>query len=80
MRIDLFEAQTRLPGLAQAALAGDDVIIADQDYPTVRLVPVPGIGGCRQPGTWSPLPLPEEDWDSPEFNREIAASLLGEKA
>ena len=35
-------------------------------------------GGQRQPGAWSHLPLPADDWDSPEFNRAIARSLLGE--
>ena len=36
--------------------------------------------GQRRPGAWSHLPPPAEDWDSPEFNHEIARSLLGEGA
>nr|VFJ58365.1 MAG: Antitoxin component of toxin-antitoxin stability system, DNA-binding transcriptional repressor [Candidatus Kentron sp. FW]VFJ66650.1 MAG: Antitoxin component of toxin-antitoxin stability system, DNA-binding transcriptional repressor [Candidatus Kentron sp. FW] len=77
MKVDLFEARSQFPRLVQAALAGDEIIIADQGHPTVRLVPVQGIGGHRQSGMWSGLPIPEEDWDSPQFNREIAGSLIG---
>jgi hypothetical protein len=35
-------------------------------------------GAQRRPGVWSHLPEPDDDWDSPEVNREIARSLLGD--
>lgn len=35
-------------------------------------------GGRRRPGVWAHLPEPDDDWDSPEVNREIARSLLGD--
>ena len=75
MKLDLPEAGRKLPQLVQAALAGDEVIIADRGSPAVCLVPIEKIGQRRQPGAWSALPPPADDWDSPEFNREIADSL-----
>ena len=79
MQVNLTEAASQLPDLIRAALAGDEVIIADQRHPPVRLVPMPTTGGERRPGTWSHLPPADEDWDSPEFNREIASALLGKE-
>jgi hypothetical protein len=35
-------------------------------------------GGKRRPGAWADLPEPDDDWDSPQVNREIARSLLGD--
>ncbi|TVR58232.1 MAG: type II toxin-antitoxin system prevent-host-death family antitoxin [Candidatus Competibacteraceae bacterium] len=78
MQVSLAEAEAQLPRLIRAALAGDEVIIAEQGRPSVRLVPVQTITGKRQPGVWSYLPPPAEDWDSPAFNREIAKDLQGE--
>ena len=34
--------------------------------------------GRRRPGAWAHLNEPAEDWDSPEVNRVIARSLLGD--
>ena len=35
-------------------------------------------GRRRRPGVWAHLPPPDDDWNSPQVNREIARSLLGE--
>jgi len=78
MHVNLAEAQVQLPRLIRAALAGDEVVIADLGRPSVRLVPMQPITGPRQPGAWSHLPPPADDWDSPAFNAEIARSLVGE--
>ncbi|MCF7978323.1 MAG: hypothetical protein K9L82_09940 [Chromatiaceae bacterium] len=32
----------------------------------------------RRPGVWAHLALPDDDWDSPEVNREIAQALIGD--
>jgi prevent-host-death family protein len=77
MQVSLAEAETQLPRLIRAALAGDEVIIAERGRPSVRLVPVQTTTGKRRPGAWSHLAPPAEDWDSPAFNREIARDLMG---
>ena len=78
MQVSLAEAKTQLPRLIRAALAGDEVIIADRGRPSVRLVPVLTTTGKRRPGAWSHLAPSAEDWDSPAFNREIAHDLMGD--
>ncbi len=78
MQVSLAEAETQLPRLIRAALAGDEVIIAEQGCPSVRLVPVQTTTGKRHPGAWSHLPQAAEDWDSAAFNREIAHDLMGD--
>lgn len=78
MQISLAEAQNQLSYLIQAAIAGDEIIIANQECFAVRLVPVTLASKPRQPGAWSELLPPANDWDSQEFNQEIAQSLLGE--
>jgi len=77
MQVSLAEAEAQLPRLVRAALAGDEVIIGEQGCPAVRLVPVQTAVSKRQPGAWSHLAPPAEDWDSPGFNREIARDLTG---
>lgn len=77
MQVSLAEAEAQLPRLIHAALAGDEVIIAERGRPSVRLVPVQAPIGKRRPGAWSHLPQASEDWDSPAFNREIARELMG---
>ena len=64
----------KLPG---AVLAGEDVVIASNGVPMVRLVPVEGRSRPRKPGEWSKLPPAASDWDSPKLNRQIARELEG---
>jgi prevent-host-death family protein len=45
MQVNVFEAKNRLSLLIRAALAGEDVVIANRGEPVVRLVP----GTRRQP-------------------------------
>jgi antitoxin (DNA-binding transcriptional repressor) of toxin-antitoxin stability system len=67
MDLTLAEAETQLPRLIRAALAGDEAIIADQGRASVRLVPVHPLGEARRPGAWAALPPLAEDWDDPAF-------------
>jgi prevent-host-death family protein len=76
-QVNMLEAKSQLSRLVKAVLAGDDVVIASNGVPMVRLVPVKPKRKPRKPGAWSHLPEPAPDWDSPEFNREIADSLAG---
>lgn len=73
MQVNMLEAKNQLSRLVKAALAGEEVIIANHGVPVVRLVALTQAKPQRQPGAWASLPPPSPDWDSPETNREIAA-------
>ncbi len=75
MQCNMLEAKTQLSKLVQAALDGEDVVIANKGVPVVRLVKISAQEFARQPGAWAGLPKPDADWDSPETNAAIAAEL-----
>ncbi|MBK7954808.1 MAG: type II toxin-antitoxin system prevent-host-death family antitoxin [Candidatus Accumulibacter sp.] len=77
MQCNMLEARNQLSKLVQAALAGEDVIIANKGVPVVRLVKVGAQDFSRKPGAWSGLPAPEADWDTPATNAAIADALTG---
>lgn len=78
MQCNMREAKTQLSKLVQAALDGEDVVIANKGVPVVRLVMI-GVqqGVARKPGAWAGLPKAEADWDAPETNAAIAEELAG---
>jgi prevent-host-death family protein len=75
----MLEAKNQLSKLVQAALAGEDVVIANKGVPVVRLVKIGAQDFARKPGAWSALPKAKADWDSPTSNAEIADELTGDK-
>lgn len=75
MQCNMLEAKSQLSKLVQAAVAGEDVIIANKGIPMVRLVKIESQTATRTPGLWSGLPKAHEDWDSAETNAAIAAEL-----
>jgi prevent-host-death family protein len=75
----MLEAKSQLSKLVQAALAGEDVVIANKGVPVVRLVKVEAQGVVRKPGAWSDLPKAKADWDSEATNAAIADSLTSDK-
>ena len=75
MQCNMLEAKNQLSKLVQAALAGEDVIIANKGVPVVRLVKVGAQAFSRRPGAWSDLPKAPADWDTPEINAELAEAL-----
>ncbi len=77
MQCNMLEARNQLSKLVQAALAGEDVIIANKGVPVVRLVKVGAQDFSRKPGAWSGLPAAEADWDTPATNAAIADALTG---
>ncbi|MBL0166235.1 MAG: type II toxin-antitoxin system prevent-host-death family antitoxin [Propionivibrio sp.] len=77
MQCNMLEARNQLSKLVQAALAGEDVVIANKGVPVVRLVKVGAQGFSRKPGAWSGLPKAEADWDTPATNAAIADALTG---
>ncbi|MDO9054058.1 MAG: type II toxin-antitoxin system prevent-host-death family antitoxin [Gallionella sp.] len=78
MQCNILEAKNQLSRLVQAALAGEDVVIANNGVPVVRLVKVATQEFTRKPGAWSALPKPEADWDSPSTNASVADALAAE--
>lgn len=77
MQCNMLEAKNQLSKLVQAALAGEDVVIAKKGVPVVRLVKVGAQDSARKPGAWSGLPKAKADWDSSATNAAIAARLTG---
>ena len=76
MQCNMLEAKNQLSKLVQAALAGEDVIIANKGVPVVRLVKIEAPNCPRQPGAWAALPPASTDWDAPGTNALIADTLL----
>jgi len=79
MQCNMLEAKSQLSKLVQAALAGEDVIIANKGVPVVRLVKVGVHGAARKPGAWAGLPKAKADWDVSATNQAIAEALTGGK-
>ena len=75
MQCNMFEAKSQLSRLVQAAMAGEDVVIANKGIPVVRLVRIEAGSATRKPGLWANLPKASEDWDSRETNAELAAAM-----
>ncbi len=75
---NLYEAKTHLSQLVQAALDGEEVLIARAGKPAVRLVPVTG----RAPSTGGLgcIAIPPDVLDvafSPEADAEVASLMTG---
>lgn len=79
-QVSMLEAKNQLSKLVKAVVAGEDVVIASNGVPMVRLVPVRARRKLRKPGAWLKLPAPAPDWDAPVFNRRIADELAGKRA
>lgn len=83
LTVNMHDAKTQLSRLVEAALNGEDVVIAKAGKPAVRLVPVPEERPRRELGTmrgkgwaapdaWDPMTEEElaEWYDSPLFPDE----------
>jgi len=75
MQCNMLEAKTQLSRLVQAALDGEDVVIANKGVPVVRLVRIATQCATRKPGAWAGLPKADADWNSPETNAAIALDM-----
>jgi len=60
--VNMRQAKSSLSRLVERALAGEDVVIARNGEPLVRLVPVPKEPKCRIPGRSK-----GKIWISPDF-------------
>ncbi len=75
MQVNMLDAKSQLSKLVKAALAGEDVIIANKGVPSVRLVPVSVLPPSRKPGAWAHLNMTEAQITnafSPETDAAIA--------
>ena len=76
--VDVHEAETRLPGLLERAVAGDEVIIMQAGRRMVRLTPVEGESPGPTPrferrlGTAKGLVVAGPDFDAPLPDEIIA--------
>jgi prevent-host-death family protein len=70
VEVNVHHAKTNLSRLIEQAENGEEVIIARNGKPAVRLVPVEkskkSLLGCGIGKMWI-----ADDWDSPETNKEI---------
>ena len=77
MKVNMLQAKNQLSRLVKHALAGEDVVIASNGEPMVRLVPVARQGNL---GGWGKLRRFRAEIDAaftPELDEEIASSLEG---
>ena len=78
MLVNMFEAKTQLSKLVEAAMRGEEVVIANRGKPMVRLVKAVAQAPKRAWGVWEGL-LSDAQIDrafSVEADAEIAASFL----
>jgi prevent-host-death family protein len=78
MKVNMLEAKNNLSRLVKDALAGEDIVIASNGEPMVRLVPVARKGHL---GGWGKLKKFRAGIDAaftPELDEQIARSLKDE--
>ena len=61
---NIADAKAKLPSLVRETLAGDEVIIARDNKPLVKLVPLSG-------GRWKPGSAKGQIWMSPDFDEPL---------
>ena len=77
MKVNMLEAKNHLSRLVKDALAGEDIVIASNGEPMVRLVPVARRGGLRGLGKLKKFRAAIDAAFSPELDEQIARSLEG---
>ena len=78
MQVNMLEAKTQLSKLVEAALRGEEVVIANRGKPAVKLVKVEAPRVKRVAGAWEGL-MTEKELDhafSPEVEAEMAREWL----
>lgn len=64
-QIELDKAQAQLASLFQTALAGEEIVITQNDQPVLKLVPVLAAQPRRQSGSAKGLLTMADDFDEP---------------
>ncbi len=62
-KFNIADAKARFSELVQKAMIGDEVIIAKDNKPVVKLVPLMTVGKARKPGT-----ARGQIWIAPDFD------------
>jgi prevent-host-death family protein len=63
-RVNIAQAKARFSELVQKAMSGEDVVIARDNKPLLRLVPLAASGAKRQPGSAA-----GQVWIAPDFDQ-----------
>lgn len=76
MLTNMLEAKNNLSRLVAAAERGEEVIVARDGVPVVRIVPyqAPKI---HPPGAWQNKVAASPDWDSADTNAQVAQLMEG---
>lgn len=77
VQVNILEAKNQLSKLVQAVLDGEEVVIAKNGTPVVRLVALTDRPRTTGFGAWKGLLKLSDDWDSPETNAAIAKAMSG---
>ena len=78
MKVNMLEAKNQLSRLVKEALAGEDIVIASNGEPMVRLVPVSRKGRLRGWGKLKKFRAAIDAAFTPEIEERIARSLEDE--
>jgi prevent-host-death family protein len=71
--VNLYEAKTHLSALVDQAAAGEEIIIAKNGVPKVKLVPIPQTGQRRVPSYSLGVTYISDDFDAPDDDINDAA-------
>ncbi len=77
MTVNMLEAKSQLSRLVKAALGGEEVVIASNGAPMVRLVPVTKKGGLAGWGKLKRFAGAVDAAFTPEADAAVARSLRG---
>ena len=71
--VNIHEAKTHLSRLIERARCGEEITIAKDGNPVVRLVPVDPPRGERKPGAWR-----DELWLSDDFEAPLSGDVMND--
>jgi prevent-host-death family protein len=79
VKVNMLEAKSQLSKLVKKALEGEDVVIASNGSPKVRLIPVEKKGGLKGFGKLKRFATSVDAAFTPETDAEVARSLEGRR-
>jgi prevent-host-death family protein len=79
MKVNMLEAKSQLSKLVKAALKGEEVVIASNGAPMVRLVPVPREGRLAGWGKLRRFATAVDAAFTPAVDAEVVRSLEGRR-
>jgi prevent-host-death family protein len=75
--VNMHEAKSQLSALVEAALRGEEIVIARAGKPVARLVPYQATTEPRRPGGWEDKVWISDDFDAP-LPDELHRAFRGE--